>query len=80
MPILLISGILYMYPETFKGVIDAIGGMTVLAIFHYLLGTIFAAFLVSHLYLATTGETIGENFKAIIFGYGIKQDHDTHHV
>lgn len=77
-PILLISGILYMYPETFKGIIAAIGGMYVLAIIHLILGGLFAAFLVAHLYLATTGETIGENFKAIIFGYGIKADHDEH--
>lgn len=74
-PLLLISGILYMYPETFRGIINAVGGMTVLGIFHYLLGAIFAAFLMAHLYLATTGETIGENFKAIIFGYGIKSHH-----
>jgi thiosulfate reductase cytochrome b subunit len=80
-PILLLSGILYMYPETFKGIIDAIGGMTVLAIVHYILGGLFAAFLVAHLYLATTGETVGENFKAIVFGYGIKSDHtDTKNV
>jgi thiosulfate reductase cytochrome b subunit len=77
-PLLLISGILYMYPETFKGVINAIGGMTVLAIIHYLLGALFAAFLVAHLYLATTGETVGENFKAIVFGYGVKSDHTEH--
>ncbi len=78
LPILLISGILYMYPSTFMGVINAIGGMTVLGIAHFILGALFAAFLVAHLYLATTGETIGENFKAIIFGYGIKSDHDEH--
>jgi thiosulfate reductase cytochrome b subunit len=78
-PILLISGILYMYPETFKGVINAIGGMTVLAIAHLILGALFSAFLVAHIYLATTGETIGENFKAIIFGYGIKSDHHEEH-
>ncbi|MBI5570791.1 MAG: cytochrome b/b6 domain-containing protein [Desulfomonile tiedjei] len=78
-PLLLISGLLYMYPQACSGVINAIGGMTVLAIVHYILGALFAAFLVAHLYLATTGETIGENFKAIIFGYGIKEDHGKHH-
>jgi thiosulfate reductase cytochrome b subunit len=77
-PILLISGILYMWPETFKGVIDVIGGITVLAIVHYLLAALFASFLVAHLYLATTGETIGENFKAIITGYGLKSEHHEH--
>ncbi|HMK33893.1 MAG TPA: cytochrome b/b6 domain-containing protein [Desulfomonilaceae bacterium] len=80
LPILLISGILYMYPDTFKGVIGAIGGMTVLGIVHLILGGLFAAFLVAHIYLATTGETIGENFKAIVFGYGIKSDHHDEHV
>ena len=78
LPILLISGILYMYPETFKGIINAIGGMTVLGIVHLILGGLFAAFLVAHVYLATTGETVGENFKAIIAGYGIKSDHSEH--
>jgi thiosulfate reductase cytochrome b subunit len=75
MPILLITGILYMYPMTFAGTIEAIGGMTVLGVVHYILGGLFASFLVAHLYLATTGETIGENFKAIITGYGIKEEH-----
>ena len=78
-PLLLISGLLYMYPDTCGGVIKAIGGMTVLAIVHYILAALFAAFLVAHLYLATTGETIGENFKAIVFGYGVKEDHGEHH-
>lgn len=78
-PLLLLSGILYMYPDTFEGVIAAIGGMTVLAVIHYILGALFAAFLVAHMYLATTGETIGENFKAIITGYGTKFDHGDHH-
>lgn len=79
LPILLLSGLLYMYPEFFKPVINAIGGLTVLAIIHLILGGLFAAFLVAHIYLATTGETVGENFKAIITGYGIKSDHDDHH-
>jgi thiosulfate reductase cytochrome b subunit len=78
MPLLLITGVLYMYPECFKGIINAIGGTAVLGVLHLILAGLFAAFLVAHLYLATTGETIGENFKAIIFGYGIKSDHDEH--
>jgi thiosulfate reductase cytochrome b subunit len=77
-PILLISGVLYMYPDFFKAFLDAIGGLKVLAIFHLLMGAVFASFLMAHLYLATTGETIGENFKAMIFGYGIKSEHGEH--
>lgn len=78
LPILLISGVLYMYPESFKGIIAAIGGMAVLGTVHLILGALFAAFLVAHLYLATTGETVSENFKAIITGYGIKEEHGGH--
>ena len=77
-PILVISGLMYMYPDFFKVFIDAIGGMKVLATVHFLLGGLFASFLVAHIYLATTGETVGENFKAIVFGYGIKSDHEEH--
>ena len=78
MPVLLLSGILYMFPDYFRGVIAALGGLTVLATVHLILGALFTAFLVAHLYLATTGETVGENFKAIIFGYGVKMDHHHH--
>ncbi len=78
MPILVISGLMYMYPEFFKGFIEIIGGMKVLTTVHFLLAGLFASFLVAHIYLATTGETVGENFKAIIFGYGIKSDHEEH--
>jgi len=77
-PLLLLSGILYMWPEAFRGVINLIGGMTVLALIHYILGALFAAFLLAHLYLATTGETVSENFKAIITGWGTKEEHHEH--
>ena len=75
-PILVISGLMFMYPDFFKGFIDAIGGIKVLAACHFILAGIFASFLVAHIYLATTGETVGENFKAIVFGYGVKSDHE----
>lgn len=77
-PLLLITGLLYMYPTSFEGIIKAIGGTMVLGMIHYLLGALFASFLVAHLYLATTGETLGENFKAMVWGYGIKSDHGEH--
>ncbi|MFC1835269.1 cytochrome b/b6 domain-containing protein [Thermodesulfobacteriota bacterium] len=78
LPLLLITGLLYMYPKAFSGIIAAIGGLHVLAVIHLILGALFAAFLVAHLYLATTGETVSENFKAIITGYGIKEEHGDH--
>lgn len=78
MPILLISGLLYMYPDTFRGLINMLGGIWMIGIIHLILGALFTAFLMAHLYLATTGETVGENFKAMITGWGIKEDHSKH--
>ncbi|MGD9819601.1 MAG: cytochrome b/b6 domain-containing protein, partial [Desulfomonilaceae bacterium] len=78
LPLLLVSGLLYMYPDCFSGIVAAIGGLKIVAIIHLILGALFAAFLIAHMYLATTGETVSENFKAMIFGYGTKEDHHDH--
>lgn len=78
LPLLLISGLVYMYPETFSGVVRVLGGLWVVATIHFVLGALFAAFLVAHLYLATTGETVSENFKAMLSGYGTKEEHGDH--
>jgi predicted CXXCH cytochrome family protein len=75
-PILLISGILYMYPDSFAEFINSLGGIWVIGTFHFALGAVFASFLIAHIYLATTGETIGENFKAMITGWGVKMEHE----
>jgi len=70
MPLLLVSGVLYLYPVYFANFITLIGGLKVLAIIHFLIAVIFAAFFVAHIYLATTGHTFLDNFIAIITGYG----------
>ena len=58
MPLLLISGILYMYPSYFSSFISFIGGLKVVAVFHYIMAIIFTAFFVAHICLATTGHTM----------------------
>jgi thiosulfate reductase cytochrome b subunit len=78
LPLLLLSGLVYMYPETFSGVVRVVGGLWVVATIHLVLGALFAAFVIAHLYLATTGETVSENFKAMVSGYGTKEDHGDH--
>jgi len=69
LPIVLASGLLYMYPDTLRGIIERIGGMALLGSVHFFLGGLFAAFLVAHIYLATTGETLGDYMKSMITGY-----------
>ena len=76
MPILLISGILYLYPLYFADFITSIGGLKVLAVIHFILAVIFAAFLIAHLYLATCGHTIQDNFISIVTGYADSEEEE----
>ncbi len=75
MPILLISGIVYLFPSLFASFIIVIGGLKVLAVIHFIMAIIFAAFLVAHLYLATTGHTVFADFISMITGYAEKEEH-----
>ncbi|MDY6842745.1 MAG: cytochrome b/b6 domain-containing protein [Thermodesulfobacteriota bacterium] len=75
MPLLLFTGVLYLFPMFFESFILSIGGLKVVAVLHIIMATIFTAFFIAHIYLATTGHTILDNFIAIITGYGMKEEH-----
>ena len=75
MPLLLISGVLYLYPIYFASFIQLVGGLKTIAIIHFIMAIIFSAFFVAHIYLATTGHTVLDNFVAIITGYGEVEEH-----
>lgn len=71
-PTMVISGLLYMfyrYPQ--KETVEAlnIGSIEVIALFHTAGAFLLMAFVIVHLYLITTGETITSNLKAMITGY-----------
>ncbi len=68
-PLLLASGILYMFPVRFAGIIKAIGGMTVLGLAHTAIAFIVVAFVTVHLYLTTTGHTLFEEIMTMITGW-----------
>lgn len=80
-PVMVISGLLYIYyryPHQ-TGVealsIDSLGPV---AIIHTLGAYFLVAFIISHLYLMTTGETITSNLKAMITGYEDLDGHESH--
>jgi len=75
MPLLLLSGIVYFFPSFFSPFLLCIGGLKVIALFHYIMAIIFTAFFVAHIYLATTGHTVLSNFNAMITGYDEKEEH-----
>lgn len=79
-PLLVTTGILYMiyrYPQGSKVEFINIGGLEVIAVLHTLGAFLMVAFLIAHLYLTTTGDTIFSNIKAMITGYEELEDEHT---
>lgn len=74
MPLLLLSGILYLYPDC-SNLIISMGGLKIIAVFHYIMAFIFAAFLIIHLYLSTTGDTVFSNLISMFTGYEERKRH-----
>lgn len=71
-PTMVISGLLYMfYRYPHEGNIEGlnIDSVYLIAIFHTAGAFLLMSFIVVHLYLITTGETITSNLKAMITGY-----------
>lgn len=75
MPLLIATGIVFMYHKDLSSFIGMIGGIKWVAIVHTLVAYYFAAFLLAHLYLATTGSTPLDNYKSIITGWAEEEDH-----
>lgn len=78
-PLSVTSGLLYMfyrYPS--KQGVEAINiqSLEFIAIFHTIAAILLVAFIVTHLYLITTGETVTSNLKAMLTGYEELEDDD----
>jgi len=76
-PLSVTSGLLYMfyrYPS--RHGVEAINIQTLkfIAIFHTIAAILLIAFLITHLYLLTTGKTITSNLKAMLTGYEDLED------
>ncbi len=78
-PLSVTSGLLYMfyrYPS--KQGVEAINvqSLEFIAIFHTVAAIMLVVFIVTHLYLITTGETETSNLKAMLTGYEELEDED----
>lgn len=78
-PVVVTSGILYMfyrYPQ--KHGIESLNieSLEVIAIIHTIGAFLLLAFLIAHLYLITTGETVTSNLKAMLTGYEELEDEE----
>ncbi|MFA8341487.1 MAG: cytochrome b/b6 domain-containing protein [Rhodothermaceae bacterium] len=78
-PVMVVSGLLYMYYRYPDG--ESISGLNIdsiepIALIHTAGAFALLAFLIVHLYLITTGETVTSNLKAMITGYEELEDHE----
>ncbi|RLA79580.1 MAG: cytochrome B [Deltaproteobacteria bacterium] len=69
LPLQIITGLLLWDMQTFRPIIEAVGGVRVVDAVHIIVAYIFGAFLIVHLYLSTLGHTFFAHFKAMILGY-----------
>lgn len=71
-PIMVISGILYMlyrYPQKDGIMALNIDGLEIIAVIHTLVALLLIAFVIVHIYLITTGHTMLSNLQAMLTGY-----------
>ncbi len=79
-PLSLTSGLLYLfYRYPTKHGIEAINitSLQSIAIFHTIAAILLVVFVITHLYLITTGETITTNLKAMFTGYEELEEEET---
>jgi thiosulfate reductase cytochrome b subunit len=69
LPLQIITGILMWGAQQFPEQINRLGGLPFLAPFHSLIAWLFAAFIVAHVYLTTTGPEPMAGIKAMMMGW-----------
>lgn len=78
-PVMVISGLLYMfyrYPQNQTIESINIDSLEIIAVIHTAGAIMLIAFLITHLYLITTGTTVTSNLKAMFTGYEEIEDED----
>ncbi len=80
MPVLLISGWFLLFPELAPDEIFGMGGVWPMALAHTVTGFLLSLFMLTHIYLGTTGNTIFELFKSMITGWHLEPDTTEAHV
>ncbi len=74
MPLLIVTGLLYLFPEWLPERFLGIDPLWPVAIIHYLIGLFLTLFMIGHLYLATIGEKLTSEFKKMLFGFKLLEE------
>lgn len=73
-PVIVVTGIFFSNVLFFGGAISSIGDVRILDAIHAVVGYVFAAYLVVHVYMSTVGQTPLTHIKAMFTGYEEEQD------
>lgn len=76
-PVVILSGLLLLFPELAPRRVWNIAGILPVAMLHSAAGFFVSLFLVGHVYLASTGDTVTENYRAMVTGYHIMKHEET---
>lgn len=74
MPLIILSGWALMFPEFSPDEFLGLGGVWPMALLHTITGFILSIFMILHIYLGTTGQTVGELFKSMITGWHLSHE------
>lgn len=69
MPLVLLSGLVFMYPEFAPDRLFGLDGLLPVAVVHYIAGAAIVLFMITHIYLGSTGQTATSMFKTMIDGW-----------
>lgn len=69
MPVSILTGLIYLYPEFAPDKLFGFDGLLPVAMLHYLSAAAIVLFMLSHIYLGTTGKTVGQMFKMMFTGW-----------
>ena len=69
LPVIIVSGLIFLYPQFAPDTLFGFNGLLPVALVHYLAAVAIVLFLLSHIYLGTTGRTVGQMFKTMITGW-----------
>ena len=69
MPVLLLTGLIFMFPQFAPDRVFDMDGLVPMAVLHYLTGAVIVMFMIVHIYLGTTGKTATSMFKTMITGW-----------
>ncbi|MFL9824681.1 cytochrome b/b6 domain-containing protein [Rhodoplanes sp. SY1] len=69
MPLLIVSGLVFMWPDLAPKRAFGVDGLLPVAVLHYMVGAMIVAFMVAHIYLGTTGTRVSSLFKMMVTGW-----------